>query len=292
MRRATLAGLAILVVGGCDVPGATTRPTTGPGGEQYRTPRMTVTGNKVGPADGRPAVAGVVRVDVYLVDVPAGTISGDAAFWRTVDETAVGTTAGNRLGENGLRCGVALRREWPRFAALIAKQMSHSRHAKTGTVGVTSLTGESAELALDEPVEHENVFVVTPDGQLAGHTYDDAVNGVTMNFGPTPGSPGSVRLSFCPTVKRDERRLQFTPLNQEFEQTTTDTVRLYDAGLTADVKPDEFFVVAPGPKAYEYPDSLGGRFLVRHDPAAEREQVILAMPTVVPLNGSSMNAER
>ena len=273
--------LACLALAGCDPIVA---PATQPAGAM---PRVTVSGTRIGPADARPAAAGVVNLDVYLVDVPIGSVSGDEAFWRTVDENAVGVAAGRRLADNGIRCGVAPASQWSRFADAVARVQSHTRRTRTGDVGVTSATPQSVELAVDHPVDHEDVWVVNADGQLEGRTFDHAVNGVRLTFAPAPRRAATVRLSFCPTVKRDLSRLQFTPLNQEQEQPATDVVCLYDAGLTADVPADGFFVVAPGPLAVTDPDTLGGQFLVRPDPATRREQVIVAVPHYTPLGGSA-----
>ena len=291
MRTPTLLLLSLAAcVAGCRTtpPKTAARPgTTRPLADAYPTPTMAVTATPSGPGGGG-GRAGLVHLDVYLVEVPLGTISGDAAFWRAVDENAVGgPAAGRTVQANGIRCGVAPRNQWPKLADLIAAQQGRSRRSQTQ--GVTT---QSVDLDLDQPVDREDVFVYAADGSLSGRTFDHATNGVRVTFGPSPRTAGSIRLSFCPTVKRDQRRLEFTPLNQEYEVPGSDTVRVYDAGLTADVPPDGFFVIAPGPLAAANDTLLGSRFLVRPDPAARREQVVVAVPSYTRLDGGTVQVVR
>ena len=266
---------------GCDAPGPTTRPGTNPTDSSLTTGVQTITGTAA-PGDAPPpAGATTIHVDVYLLDVPAGSVSGDESLWRTVDENAVGVFADQRLQANGIRCGVAPRSQWRRLSGIFAKELHRARHTK-----VNGLAAETIDLPVDQPVDREDLFFLAADGQWEGHTYDHATNGLTMTFGPTPRLPGSVRLSFCPTVKRQQRALVFTPLNQPYEEAADDVARIYDAGLTADVPADGFFIVAPSPMADPADLTVGGRFLVRRDPAAEREQIVIAVPSLVPLDGS------
>ena len=269
MTRRTLliAALSSLAVAGCETPDAP-RPSTRP-------TRLTdVTRHFVGTLDGPTAI----HMDVYLLDVPAGSISGDEAFWRTVDEDAVGVAADQQLLANGIRCGVAPRNQWPHFADIFAHDLSTARRTKVDAVAT-----ETIPLELDQAVDREDVFFFNADHQLEGRSYDRATNGLALTFGPTPRQPGWVRLTLCPVVKRERSRLTYTPTNGSYETPITDVDRLYDAGLTVDVPPDGFLIVAPGPGAD--PDTtLGGRFLIRRAEATRREQVIVAVPTVVPLN--------
>ena len=276
-----------LVAAGCDLIGPVSRPATRRAAGKPSAVATAVGGSPLDPAD-PPAAAGMatIHLDVYLLDVPAGAVSRDESLWRAVDENAAGVFAGQRLLANGVRCGVARRAEWARMSATFAKELSRARRTK-----VNGLSMQTVELAVDQPVDREDLFVLGADGQWAGQTYDHATNGLAMTFGPTPRVNGSVRLSVCPIVKRERRRLEFTPLNQPYDVPTDDVDRLYDAALTADVPADSFFLLAPGPLADPADLTVGGRFLVRRDPAAEREQVIVAVPTVVPLDGSRVTVQ-
>jgi hypothetical protein len=136
-------------------------------------------------------------MDVYLLDVPAGSISGDESFWRTVDEDAVGVAADQRLLANGIRCGVAPRNQWPHFAEIFSRDLTRARRTK-----VDGMSTNTVQLEVDQPVDREDVFFLNAENQLEGRTYDRATNGVAMTFGPTPREPGSVRLTLCPIVRR------------------------------------------------------------------------------------------
>ncbi len=294
IRTAVIASL-LLMAAGCQVPGdvgrpatrPATRPTTGPD-EPKVTPGYSVMARPTGPSDGRPAVAAAVHLDVYVLDVPAETISRDEAFWRTVDEDAVGPAVDQRLQRNGIRCGVAQRAEWQRFAEIFRRELSRATRTKVdGLAGAATV-----ELAVEQPAAREDLFLLTPDGQWEGHTYDHATNGLSLTFGPTPRTPGSVRLNLCPVVKCERRLLEFTPLNQAYETPTSDVARLYDVGLSVDVPADGFFIVAPSPNADPADLTVGGRFLVRRGPAARREQVLVCVPTIVPLNGTPLTVRQ
>ena len=271
-RTRILGVIALLVASGCEAPesaGPTTRPATQPTlAPTYRMIR----------ADGSLAGPVVTHMDLFLVDVPAGAVSGDEQFWRTVDEDAVGVPAGQRLLANGIRCGVAPRSQWKRFGDLFGRELERARRTKVAGVAQQ----QTVELEVDQPVDHEDVFFLDADRAMEGRTYDRATNGIAMTFGPTPRVPGSVRLSFCPIVKRQERPREYTPLNLPYQTTESDVERIYDVGLTVDVPPDGFFLLAPGPDA-DPQLTLGGRFLLRREAAARREQVIVAVPSLVPL---------
>ena len=270
-RPLLLATVLSLAAAGCDLPdnrGPSTRPSQ----------LLNTTSHFIGTINGPTAI----HMDVYLLDVPAGSISGDESFWRTVDENAVGAGADQRLLANGIRCGVAPRNQWPHFAEIFSRDLSRARRTK-----VDGMSTDRVQLEVDQPVDREDVFFLNADHQLEGRTYDRATNGIAMTFGPTPREPGWVRLTLCPIVRRERSLLQYTPTNESYETPVTDVDRIYDAGLTADVPPDGFLIIAPGPLAD--PDTtLGGRFLLRREAASRREQVIVAVPTVVPLNAVPM----
>jgi hypothetical protein len=258
--------MALLVAVGCD-PVTPVKPSTMSAGRLEVHPIRTGAGPTV------------IHLDVYLVDVPAGSISGDEAFWRTIDEDAVGPAAEQQLLANGIRCGVAPRSRWPDFAQAFSKELNHAHK-----MGVDGWATNTVDLTVGQSADREDVFFFNADHQLEGRTYDNAMNGIGLTFGPTPRVPEDVRVTLCPTVRRDQTRVEYSAVNQAYEQQATDVDRIYDVGLTADVPPDGFLIVAPGPQAD--PDvTLGGRFLLRRDTAARREQIILVVPKLIPLSG-------
>jgi hypothetical protein len=278
----------LLILAGCDLPGVagptTTRPSTNPADNRPVTPGYTFHGGPVGPTDARPGIPAVLHLDVYLVDVPAESVSRDEAFWRNVDENAVGAAADQRLLRNGIRCGVAPRAQWRSFADIFSKELLRSRRSK-----VNGTTTQTVELDVDQPVDREDVWCLDAYGQWEGRTYEEATNGVALTFGPTPRVPGSARLTLCPIVKRQRNHLSFTAMNQPYDEPMADVVRLYDLGLTVDVPADGFFILAPGPLADPVDQTVGGRFLVRRAAGARREQVIVAVPSFLPLDGTPVD---
>ncbi len=270
-RPCTLLAMAWgLAIAGCtptDVVKPATRPATAPA--------MDVTLVRTG------AGPNAIHVDVYLLDVPAGTISGDETFWRTIDEDAVGPAADQQLLANGIRCGVAPRNQWQHFADIFGPELNHARKMR-----VDGWATHTVDLDVGQMVEREDVFFLNGEHQLEGRTYDHANNGIGLTFGPTPREPLSVRLTLCPTVRRVQAQMAYSPINQAYQQQVGDVDRIYDVGLTADVPPSGFLIVAPGPSAD--PDTtLGGRFFIRRDTAARREQIIIVVPRLIPLSAAA-----
>ena len=267
-RTLMLAAVVALALCGCDAT-SPVKPTTRPAASMD----IRLVRTAAGPT--------AIHLDVYLLDVPAGSISGDESFWRTIDEDAAGAAAGQELLANGIRCGVAPRNRWQHFADAFNQQLNHARKVR-----VDGWATNTIDLDVGQPADREDVFFLNADHQLEGRTYDHASNGFGLTFGPTPREPGNVRLTLCPTVRRDRSLTEYTPLNAAYEQPASDVDRIYDVGLTVDVPPEGFLIVAPGPVAERDPESVGGRFLVRRDTAARREQVIIVVPRLIPLSGS------
>ena len=229
--------------------------------------------------DAQPQPGAIVRLDVYVIELPANTVADNDQFWKRVDEQAVGSATAERLNRNGIRCGTVPKTEGGFFSRFFDKQPGKSRHST-----VTSTKSESIEVELDKHIPAEDLFVIGTDDQLRARSYTDSANLLAVGFGPTPRAPGSVRLSVCPVVRSDRKHLAFTQMNQAVSETKRDVDRVYEIGLTADVPEDCFFLVAPGTEA-KRPGNVGERFLIKHDTAELLERVIVVVPTFLRLDG-------
>ncbi len=114
------------------------------------------------------------------------------------------------------------------------------------------------------------------------------MNGMSISFQPAPNRPGFVRLAICPTIRAERRRLEFTPLNKDYESPFTEVTRVYDMQLRADVSDDSFLVLSPSRDANRE-TSIGGRFLFANDQSERLEQVLLIVPSFLRLDGKPMS---
>ena len=258
MKR--LAGVSILalLMSGCEIgPGkSTTRPTTENTGPMQLT-LTAVAGKGDNPDDPPPQLNAMVHLDIYLLDMPAGSVSENAEFWKRVDEEAVGTANADRLKSNGIRCGVAPRSEGLFFSQFFDHQPHTARRQM-----VDDIHTDTIELEMEKKFDEQDLFFINASNRIEGKTYTHGVNRLALTFGPTPRDPGAVRLTLCPVIYSDKTQLRFTPLNQEYESPIKDIDRLYDIGLTADVPGDSFLIIAPSSDAARR-TSLGGCFLIQ-----------------------------
>src|SRR5689334_8957114 len=116
MRRALLI-LAIATAGsmraGCTPP-STPIPPPGPTQPPSMKPRSSagVQPAKLSVLPDRPSP---LRVDIYQISVPLGTVSRNEQFWKRIDETCIDVATCDLLQKNGVRVGVAPTDEWDYF---------------------------------------------------------------------------------------------------------------------------------------------------------------------------------
>src|SRR5688572_30381845 len=114
----------VMVVGlgfaGCRVPTTPPAPTNPP---SMNSPKKLMQHGSASAASMRTAAAAQapvqLQIDLYHLSVPFGTVSGNEAFWKRVDEQAVDVATYDLLLKNGVRVGVAPVAEWERFRRVI-----------------------------------------------------------------------------------------------------------------------------------------------------------------------------
>jgi hypothetical protein len=271
-----------LMAAGCAAldPSATTRPTTGPS-TAPETP-MEVTIHSDGPQDARHSIEAVVQLTIYIVDLPAGTIAADAAFWSRVDEQAVGPAVAEQLACDGIRCGVASKSQGAFFSRYFDTQPDRIKRQM-----VAGVHAETVAIDLTKQVPSQTLFYLDDHHHLIGRTYEDCTNSLSLAFGPTPRVPGSVRMTLCPTIKRTRKTIAYTATDGEVDQTTPVVDSLYGVSFTADVPGDSLLVIAPNKEA-DPATSLGRAFLTRDESAERREQVIVIVPTFLSADGTTV----
>jgi hypothetical protein len=268
----------MMLIAGCHHPDAqktVAHPATGPS-------LLTVTIKPMIDGDSRdpqPAPAAMVRLTIFLLDLPPHSVSDNSDFWKRVDEQAVGAANSDRLLRNGIRCGVV-----PQTESAYFSQFFDSQPHKLSTSRVDGVSAETFPLQMEKQFDHQDLFFFNTSNELEGRTYDRGSNQLMLSFGLAPRDSNAVRLTLCPVVRSEKTQMTFTPLNQEFESTVNSEDHLYDLGLTADVSDGSFLVIAPGPDA-DRSSSMGNRFLTKSDGTEKKEQVIVIVPTILQLDG-------
>lgn len=222
----------------------------------------------------------MIRLVVFMLDMPAGSVSENAEFWKRVDELALGAANHDRLLRNGIRCGIA-----PLSESAFFSHFFDARPHTLSTSRVEGLQSDTFELPIDKQFDQQDLFIFNSSDQLQGRTYDRGSDQLILSFGPAPREPRAVRLTFCPVVQSERTRLEYTALSQEIESPVKDSEQIYDLGLVADVPSGSFFIIAPSSDA-QRPSSIGGCFLIKHDKTEKKEQVIVVVPTLVPMDGT------
>jgi hypothetical protein len=273
--------LGITAMCGCQPPDLnkpTSRPTT-------NSTSVTVNIKPIGadPRDPRPAPGDIIRLVIFTIDLPGGCVSDNPQFWKRVDEQAIGAANHDRLLRNGIRCGIVP----PGESAFFSRFFDQQPH-KMSVARVESLSAQTVPLGEERHIDREDLFVFDGDGNVQGRSFDRATNQLMLTFGFNPFDSRQVHLTLCPQVRSERMRLEYSALNQEFETPLKDVERLYDVGLSADVSDGSFLIVAPSVDA-DRKTSIGGRFLTRADETQRGEQVILIVPTLLPMDGTSVN---
>jgi hypothetical protein len=215
-----------------------------------------------------------IFLDMYRLRLPFGAVSANDAFWAQVNERALGAPQSRLLFRNGIRAGTASVDHWDYFKCLIDQYPTRSQKST-----LTGGDGQGVELEIRSGVAAQTIFYFDGDGQLHGRTYDTADDLLAIHFQPSTRAYANVRISLCPIIRATRKRLEYTPLNNPRQVQYVTPEKLYDLGLTADLPPGQFLILAPSPEA-QYPTRLGHVFLVEDGSAERYEQVLIIVPHI------------
>jgi hypothetical protein len=213
-----------------------------------------------------------MRVDLYQLQVPEGTISHNEKFWKRVDEHSVDPGTYDLLYKNGVRVGQAPIADWDYF-----KQVMEQYPAVAKQSSLLAGEGKAVELPMRKGMVSQDIWYYNASNALEGHTFNGCENLIALTFQPTPRHAGSMRVALCPTVRATEKRLQYTATNNEVEVTYAAPQRIYDLNLRTDVPFDNFLIVAPSSDASRK-TSIGQGFFMTAGIAERLENVLLIVP--------------
>lgn len=271
--------LLLLILGCVSRPAVHRAPSTQPATQPVQ---FTLTMHPPHAADGRdpqPPWEAVVHLKLYQVLVPRGAISDDTAFWKRIDEQCLSPGQAALLNKNGLRCGIAAKRDWNFF-----RDQLRAQPGRVKVLDVDGLHAQAVPLELTQKLHAEDIFYFDNSDQPVGQSFQDCINELQLSFGPVPRQPWAVRIALAPAVQSQRMRTDFTPLNQALTSHYADIDRLYDLGLQCDVDDDSFLVIAPSHWANR-PSSIGHQFLLQNDSAEQLEQVIFIVPSFLRMDG-------
>ena len=268
--------LSVAAAGGCQPPAPVPSPSPSD------TPKMRATKAR---QRGQAAVSSSVahaaglpqglRVEIYQLQVPFGTISRNTEFWKHIDENAVDVSTYELLLKNGVRVGQAPVAEWDYFRDIMSQYP-----AVTKQTSLVAAESKPVELSVRKDVVGQNLFYFNGRNQVQGQSFDACENLINLSVQQAPRKTNTMRVALCPVVRGEQKRLEWTPLNNEIEITYTAPQRLYDLNLCTDVAADSFLIVAPSSEA-TWPTSIGNNFLVTPGDSERMEMVLLVVPTPV-----------
>jgi hypothetical protein len=277
MRLCASILLLAIVVAGCaekKPPEQRSTVSLAPGGPQLveigSEPAQPIDPNK--PLDAKPELPVFVRLEVWHLLVPYGTISRNEAFWKRINEQCVDVATYDLLYKNGIRVGEAPQAEWNFFRQIIEEHPAISQRSL-----FAGPEGNGIELQMRDSMPWQELFFYDGSNLLSGRTYDHSENLMTMRFHPTPRKLGWVRVALCPVVRATRKRLEFTTRNDEREVVYTAPERLYECNLRADIPLGSFLIIAPS-EAARRRTSIGHAFLTRDGEAERYEQVLIIAP--------------
>jgi hypothetical protein len=216
-----------------------------------------------------------MRVEIYQLLVPFGTISKNAEFWKHIDENAVDVSTYELLLKNGVRVGQAPVAEWQYFRDIMSQYPAITQQAS-----LVAAEAKPVELPVRKQIVNQDLFYFDAKNRMQGQSFDACENIINLSFQQTPRRTDAMRVTLCPVVRAQQKRLEWSPLNNELEITYTAPQRLYDLNLRTDVPVDSFLIVAPSSEA-TWPTSIGNNFLVTPGDADRMETVLLVIPAAI-----------
>lgn len=213
-----------------------------------------------------------MRVDIYQLQVPEGSVSRNEKFWKRVDEHCFDPATYDLLYKNGVRVGQAPIADWDYF-----KQVMEQYPAVAKQSSLVAGEGKAVELPVRKGMPTQDIWYYNASNVLEGHTFNACENLIALTFQPTPRHASSMRVALCPTVRCTEKRLQYTANNNEVEVTYSAPQRIYDLNLRTDVPMENFLIVAPSSDASRR-TSIGHGFFMTAGTAERLENVLLIIP--------------
>lgn len=231
----------------------------------------------------------VVRLRLFTVQVPAGSVRDSEEIWSYLDEEPVGARIGSGLAHNGIRVGLGQESSWPDVAKalrrLTGRPLNHSH--------TLAHLGQPLPVVLRAHQDAQTIFMFRPDRTLFGRDYPPGDNLLTLTAGVNLDKPTDVLLMCTPTIRSTHRRTQYVQKSEGYVLSAEPVYYpLTTLAVQFKVPAGGFVLIGPGPEA-KRAGSPGRQFLLRRQKGAEFEIVLVIAPEVfrVPVRESTQAME-
>lgn len=137
------------------------------------------------------------EVERFLV--PSEAMSGSRQqVWRHVDELRVAPATSAFLASNGFRIGVMPLARYEELRILLDELGARSERASHPVTQGVPLTLDLGALG-----DRETVFIIKPDGQLVGKTFENATRLLHVDYDVLPGGEALTALRVTPEIFKE-----------------------------------------------------------------------------------------
>jgi hypothetical protein len=219
--------------------------------------------------DAAPGVQLVFQLEVYVLSVPAGTLSGNEEFWKRIDETALDPATYDLLYRSGVRVGEAPLAELSALDTYIDSAITKQKFAVQGT------EVKNMQIEMKKDIPEQDVFYFDKYNEAVGRTYHDSDNLINISFEPALRKPGQIRLTCCPMVRSTQSFYRTTLLNNDAPRVEKSFPEaLYDLNFRVDLPPENFLIAMPSPDGAKK-SSVGSAFFMKETDTQRMEQVLV-----------------
>ncbi len=202
----------------------------------------------------------VVRLafDVTRLIVPsANLVAQREAVWREIDELRVSPAVHSHLRRNGFRLGVIRAGARDRLRGILdAADARYERMAHTVQSGVP------LSIDLGSVAGSVDVFLIAPDGTLAGHTFNDVAKFIHIDYEVSVDDGPRALLRITPELFKESVRPGWRVRDgAPSYKKVYEGVMFHELAADVDVKTGELLILGPA-NADEQPWTLGSRMLV------------------------------
>jgi hypothetical protein len=219
--------------------------------------------------DAVPAAQLVFQLEVFVLSVPAGTLSGNEEFWKRIDETALDPATYDLLYRSGVRVGEAPLSELSALDKYIDTTVTRQKFSVQGTE-VKDMQIEMKKNVLEQDIFHFDKF-----NQTVGRTYQDSDNFINISFEPALRKPGQIRLTCCPMVRSRQKIRRVSVLNNEYFFTEELPEAIFDLNFKVDLPPENFLIAMPSPDVKT--SNVGSAFFMKDTDTQQMEQVLIVI---------------
>jgi len=188
-----------------------------------------------------------VVLSVLHVQIPHEHRQQAEPLWNHLREDLFGSAVVLRLRRNGLRVGVGNAQWWDAVKATL-DAIDGVRSVELDPVRLPA--NYPLALELDQQPREQTLFFVGEDGILSGDTWPLARTVLRLSYDLNLQNPDRVRLTIVPEVRQRLEGWRWVQRAGKLTREPRYSGRAFPAAsFTAELEPQEFLLLAPGPRA-------------------------------------------